>query len=301
MSSREAAMATSCPPVGRLYEARIRSSDRLGSLQWLTLHVPGWGSAHPGQFAMLRSPSSGCFLARPFSIAHQDGELVSFLVAPVGPATRELSSGKTGDLISLLGPLGNGFDLGVLLPEGRSRRLLLVGGGAGIAPFPLLLGSLTSRVDRATKLVEVVVLMGFRDVVQAQGASPVIAAAERARAAGMPVRVGVVTEDGSSSGPAAKVTDLLREELQADDVVATCGSPAMSKAVWSLCESATGVQTWFSLETVMACGIGSCHGCAVEFNDGSIVRVCRDGPVFSGREIYGRESKRDPDTAERTA
>jgi dihydroorotate dehydrogenase electron transfer subunit len=37
----------------------------------------------------------------------------------------------------------------------------------------------------------------------------------------------------------------------------------------------------------MACGVGSCHGCAVPLADGSFARVCHDGPVFLGETVFG--------------
>ena len=47
-----------------------------------------------------------------------------------------------------------------------------------------------------------------------------------------------------------------------------------------------GVRTWFSLEANMACGVGSCHGCAIALADGSFARVCHEGPVFPGETVY---------------
>jgi NAD(P)H-flavin reductase len=58
------------------------------------------------------------------------GEL-AFLIDPIGPGTRALCSLEPRDLVGVLGPLGNGFDLAV-------ERPLLVGGGIGVAPLPYL-------------------------------------------------------------------------------------------------------------------------------------------------------------------
>ena len=58
------------------------------------------------------------------------GEL-GFLIDAIGPGTRALCALRPGDALTVLGPLGNGFDLDVEKP-------LLVGGGIGIAPFPYL-------------------------------------------------------------------------------------------------------------------------------------------------------------------
>jgi dihydroorotate dehydrogenase electron transfer subunit len=61
----------------------------------------------------------------------------------------------------------------------------------------------------------------------------------------------------------------------------------MSAAVWQVCGKVPETTAWFSLEAGMACGVGSCHGCAVTLADGSTARVCRDGPVFSGAAVFG--------------
>ena len=51
-----------------------------------------------------------------------------------------------------------------------------------------------------------------------------------------------------------------------------------------------GIPAQVSMEERMACGIGACLGCAVKIQkpgekDWQYLRVCRDGPVFSGREV----------------
>ncbi|MFH0915153.1 MAG: hypothetical protein V1912_01730 [bacterium] len=293
---------------GRVW-GRVVGNEPLGSLVWLTIDVPGWRSARPGQFALLQSEPSRCFLARALSIADEVGERVSFLIAPVGEGTRELCGLEPGARVWVLGPLGNGFDMeeiaccaassspSLSAPSSGLPRLLIVAGGVGAAPFPFLLSRLVDRyaLDRssgtaagapAERFPEVVVLAGFRDASQARGAAPVIEAVCRLREAGSSSRFVMAAEDGSC-GPAEKVTDLLARELRPGDRLVACGPSAMSVAVWSTCCQVADVQAWFSLEAGMACGVGSCHGCALTLADGSMVRVCRDGPVFFGARAFG--------------
>jgi dihydroorotate dehydrogenase electron transfer subunit len=294
---------------GRLV-GRVVVNEPLGSLAWLTIDVAGWRGARPGQFALLQPQPSRCFLPRALSIADETGERVSFLIAPVGEGTRELGALKPGVAVHVLGPLGNGFDMGPIVagrgssPESASalssgrKRLLIVAGGVGAAPFPFVLHRLAdshlagrSRVTpmaaRADGFSEVIVLLGFRDASQAEGAAPVIEAVSKAQAAGLACRLSIAVEDGSR-GPSEKVTDLLARELLPGDQVFACGPPAMSEAVWRICRQAADVQAWFSLEAGMACGSGSCHGCALVLAGGTFARVCVDGPVFSGEQVYGR-------------
>ena len=87
----------------------------------------------PGQFVEVRvdgSPST--FLRRPISInmVDRDTNLLWLLVATVGDGTRRLAGLKGGDKLNCMLPLGNGFTL----PEDKNKRILLVGGGVGVAP-----------------------------------------------------------------------------------------------------------------------------------------------------------------------
>jgi len=284
---------------------RVVGKAARGSLVWLTIEVPGWPGAEPGQFALLQPQPSRCFLARALSISDEDGDEVSFLIDPIGEGTRELCDLSMRDAVWVFGPLGNGFPLEEIASRWSSSavpaqgrlgrgRLVVVGGGVGVAPFPLVLSRVARTLSTPAAEAEIVVLLGFRDESQAQGAVPVEAAVARAKEAGLGCRLEVVAEDGSR-GPAQKVTDLLKSELQPGDQVVVCGPPAMSDAVWSVCATRPGVRTWFSLEANMACGVGSCHGCAITLADGSFARVCHDGPVFPGETVYAARLRRvDP-------
>jgi dihydroorotate dehydrogenase electron transfer subunit len=106
----------------------------------------------PGQFFMLQAP--GRLLPRPMSLCLAPAGELAFLVDPIGPGTRALCALRAGDAIQVLGPLGNGFDLGV-------ERPLLVGGGIGVAPFPYL----------GETLGEAPAVLGFRSVFHAEAAA----------------------------------------------------------------------------------------------------------------------------------
>jgi NAD(P)H-flavin reductase len=79
---------------------------------------------------------------------------LGFLMEPVGPGTRALTSVGRADRINILGPLGNGFRLDVEQP-------LLVGGGIGVAPFPYL----SERLGRPPAV------LGFRTKAHAEAAA----------------------------------------------------------------------------------------------------------------------------------
>ena len=269
----------------------------------LDLDIPGWIPATPGRFVLLQHERSARFLPRAFSVHMQSGDVVSFLITPIGPGSTELTECAVGDSVWVIGPLGRGFDEALDWWRGSvaaSRRLVVVGGGVGAAPFPALLEELdpqgssvptlggTSDDDGASPVGqgEVVVALGFRDASQAEAAETFEGPADALRARGVAVRVETITEDGAL-GRAGLVTELLADELHAGDLVVVCGAHAMCAAVWEVCASLNRVRTWFSLEAGMACGVGSCQGCVLPLADGTLAKVCRRGPVFAGGEVFG--------------
>ncbi len=106
----------------------------------------------PGQFFMLEAP--GRVLPRPMSLCLAPAGELAFLIDPIGPGTRVLCSLEPRDRLHILGPLGNGFDLGV-------DRPLLVGGGIGMAPLPYL----------SAALGEPPAILGFRTAHHAEAAA----------------------------------------------------------------------------------------------------------------------------------
>ena len=104
--------------------------------------------------------------------------------------------------------------------------------------------------------------------------------------------VKLATEDGSF-GAKGFVTDLLPEVLPEDfpaqdAQILACGPMPMLRAVakWS---AARGIECWTSLESPMACGMGLCFSCVVEWknDDGKwdYKRACVDGPVFDAARL----------------
>ena len=92
-------------------------------------------NARPGQFAMLRAGDGvSPLVRRPISFwnAQEEDGRVEFLISAIGPATRLFQRAKPGDTLDMLGPLGRGFDLD--FPE-SVRRVVIVGGSSGVAPF----------------------------------------------------------------------------------------------------------------------------------------------------------------------
>jgi dihydroorotate dehydrogenase electron transfer subunit len=189
----------------------------------------------------------------------------------------------------MLGPLGRGFEV-----DARSRHLLLVAGGLGMA-------GVRSLVD--------VALAGGRQVLVLFGA---VNASEVYPSTLLPAEAEyVVTTDDGSFGFSGRVTELVpRYEAWADQCFA-CGPSPMLAALAALAKGRDGRlgvarlrsrrggprtappgsatarrRSWLqvSMEQNMGCAVGACLGCVVSGVDGP-QRVCREGPVFAAEEI----------------
>ena len=84
-------------------------------------------SARPGQFVHL-SVSGMLAMRRPISIMSVDKENGTFdlLFKIVGEGTKQLAERKIGDVLSVIGPIGNGFDLNKSTQTNLSDFLLYI-------------------------------------------------------------------------------------------------------------------------------------------------------------------------------
>jgi dihydroorotate dehydrogenase electron transfer subunit len=226
------------------------------------------GTSGPGQFVMLVCDSgSERLLRRPISINGVEGSRLSLLYAIIGEGTKWLSQRKAGEMLDVLGPMGNGF---TIYPE--SHDLLLVAGGLGIAPLGFLAASAAAQ-GKSVKL-----LTG------AKTASLVIP--ENFLPGGI-TRL-IATEDGSI-GVKGMVTGLLSDHTESVDQIFICGPLPMYRAIninYLACLKGKPVQV--SLEVRMACGLGFCYACTVKTRQG-LKQVCKDGPVFDLEEVIWDE------------
>ena len=215
----------------------------------------------PGQFFNIRIGAS-CepLLRRPFG-AHKIGkDSIEILYKVVGKATKILSTKKKGSTLDVLGPLGNGFDIS----KPTSQTVILVGGGHGVAPLYALAKRLT------TYNLKLTIFIGARSKKH-------VVCEKDFRKLG--AKVHVATEDGSK-GHKGLVTDLLKKKR---GTIYACGPKPMLKEVAKIAKSSK-IPCQVSLEEYIACGIGTCLGCAVKTRMGYKL-VCKDGPVFDAREI----------------
>lgn len=216
-----------------------------------------------GQFVHIKvGDSTQPLLRRPISLSDVDftKEKISVIYRILGEGTEKLARFNAGDRIDVLGPLGNGFDLGYKKP-------LLIGGGMGIAPLIFLAKQFSPQ--------PVSVLIGgrcreelfwtdyFKDCSDAL----------------------YITSDDGCMGHKGFTPDILPKILdnQKYDCIYACGPKPMLQQIAQISRG-TGIACQVSLEDYMACGIGACLSCTCETKHGR-KKVCTDGPVFWAEEV----------------
>lgn len=235
-------------------------------------------------------------MRRPMSIMRVSAEegWIEMLYKAVGGGTGLLAKRHPGDSISVLGPIGHGFELHPERP-----RPLLIGGGVGIPPMLFICDELDAdtRADW-----QPFVIMGSEvpfpfqarpsEIIVPGMPEGVIACMPDLDERGIPSRL--ASWQGYPGCFEGFVTDLARAWLdtlddaaQAEVEIFTCGPTPMLKAVATLAK-AYKLPCQASLEEYMACAVGGCAGCTVRINtpDGpAMKRVCVDGPVFDAATV----------------
>lgn len=218
----------------------------------------------PGQFVQIRVDNSPkTFLRRPISIFDVDyiSNTLKLLIKIAGPGTKALSLLNTGDRVSLVYPLGNGFSL-----PADTDKVLLVGGGIGVAPL-YFMGKIIAQSGINFKFV-----FGYQS-------DKYIIDYEKYNKLGDLI---ISTDDGSmgfhglvSEHPVLHEGDYNR--------IYCCGPDPMMKSIAGIAKE-RGIFCELSLENLMACGIGLCLCCVEDTIDGNICS-CTDGPVFNIKQL----------------
>jgi dihydroorotate dehydrogenase electron transfer subunit len=278
-----------------LSQGQVVEHEVMGSqdqrLKRLVLKGPIAKTARAGQFVTLQvqdsaSASFDPLLRRPISIAEISPERdeITLLYRIKGRGTEILAQARCGEVLSVMGPLGNGFSLP------KEGELWLVAGGIGIFPLYAL-----ARSGLAQGL-KIRLFWGGenRSFLESAGLDKWQA---------LDIQTYLSTLDGSF-GEKGLVTETLRDailkrvipESKGEDrkvYVAACGPKRMMQAVTELCVPFR-VPVEVSLEERMGCAVGACLGCVCTLKDyaGRLIhkKVCLDGPIFSGGEVVWDET-----------
>jgi dihydroorotate dehydrogenase electron transfer subunit len=218
----------------------------------------------PGQFLNIRvSETTFPLLRRPFSICDVSGEHIFLMFNILGEGTKILAHKRDGDLVDILGPLGNGFKL-----DGNYETAIIVAGGLGAAPFPYL----TRKIKHKKKIISFIGGRTKQDV----------------------ITYGLenfdLSSDDGSIGFKGNVVQSLEQNLSKIDIPSSkvfgCGPNVMLRVLKEFCIK-HNLDCEVSTECAMACGFGICQGCPIESTSDSdkYLLVCKDGPVFNIKDV----------------
>ncbi len=225
--------------------------------------------AVPGQFLALYTADPSKLLPRPISICDVNKQkgTIRMVYRVAGGGTKEFSELKSGDMIDVMGPLGNGYEI-------NAEEPILMGGGIGIPPMLYLAKTLS---EKGVAKGNINVILGFRDKTFLVDDFKKYATVH-------------IATDLGTVGFKGNVIDLVKEENIKGDMIFACGPTPMLKGVkkFAFLED---VPAQISLEEKMACGIGACLACVCktaetdEHFHTNTRRVCKDGPVFYAEEV----------------
>ena len=276
----------------RQIEAKILKNERVApGFYRMRVESPYLArNSKPGQFVEVKC--SDCLeplLRRPLGVHRITRDGIEMLYEVVGKGTELLSRKRSGDMVDIIGPLGNGFVINQKTEKPKNGKTILIAGGAGVAPLLSLAESLAFSVERIAYRgkTKIHVFIG------ACRKEHILCAKDFKK---LGAKVYITTEDGSM-GRKGFITSYLSDFLSAKRYplnanIYACGPVGMLKAVAEIAKSHR-IPCQVSLEERMACGIGVCLGCPVKVKtnhkplttNNEYKMVCKDGPVFDAKEI----------------
>jgi len=225
--------------------------------EFIELTINGYGEAP-------FTPSSSPLISKKLEIT----------VMKAGYVTEKIHQLKTGDVVGIRGPFGQGYPL----ERFYGKEVLILGGGCGFAPIRSLLYNLIAEKDRLKKVIlcygaktpEDCIYKPFVEELRKVDKFEVLQSVDRADST-WNEKEGVVT--------------LLLDDIQVnipESVAIVCGPPIMMKyGTFKLLEMGFPEQDiYLSMEKNMSCGLGKCGHCMM-----GKYYVCKDGPVFTYAEI----------------
>ncbi|WP_299018456.1 FAD-binding oxidoreductase [uncultured Photobacterium sp.] len=233
-----------------------------------------WQHVKTGQFFMLCLPEVG---EAPFTFTQVPDEDGNFraLVRRMGSVTSALFKLEAGQVLGARGPYGIGWPMDKI----ADKRILVVGGGCGLAP----LVGLVDKLIEQQNYTQLTVVYGARNR-QAKMLNP-----ERAKWQQY-IPVFNMVENGETNGdeneysgtPIDIMPTVLDSFGELPDIVLLAGPEAMmfGLAEYLVAYGISDHSIYLSIERRMHCGVGTCGHCYTKSK-----YVCTDGPTFRWDEL----------------
>jgi NAD(P)H-flavin reductase len=201
-------------------------------------------------------------------------EYMEVSVLRQGRVTAALHALQVGDTIGVRGPFGNGFPI----ENWVGKNIVFVGGGIGQAPIRSVMNTCIRRKGDFKRLTLIYGARTTADLVFKDELDQLLKSPD------IDVHLGIdVAEKGWPHFVGFVPTNVLEVKPPPEGSIAvTCGPPIMIKFVIMNLEKLgfKDDQIFTTVEAKMKCGIGKCGRC----NIGGVY-VCKDGPVFSWKQL----------------
>jgi NAD(P)H-flavin reductase len=193
-----------------------------------------------------------------------------------GKTTSAMTKLNVGDTIGLRGPYGNSFPL----EQMKGKNIVFIAGGIGLAPVRCIIWNV---LDLRDQFKDITIICGARSV------ADLVYKNEIEDWKSMSGIKTIVTVDPGGETPDWKgeigFVPTIVEKISpsaSDTIAILCGPPIMIRYTFPILEKLGFKEENIitTLENRMKCGLGKCGRC----NIGSVY-VCKDGPVFSYKDL----------------
>jgi len=228
-----------------------------------------------GQFAEYSAFGYGeatfCIASSPTRTGH-----IECCFRGVGRVTEALRRLEEGDTIGVRGPYGNSFPI----EDFYGKSLVFVAGGIALPPLRTLIWNC---LDQRDKFGDITIVYGARTEADLVYKQELKEWQDRSD-----VRLVKTVDPGGNSetwdGEVGFVPTVLEQAAPAaqNTIALVCGPPIMIKFTLPVLEKLGfgDDAIYTTLENRMKCGLGKCGRCNV-----GNVYVCKDGPVFTARQV----------------
>lgn len=215
--------------------------------------------------------STFCIASSPTQIGY-----IECTFRQAGKVTNALANCEEGNIIGFRGPYGNIFPM----EDWKGKNLLFIAGGIALPPMRSVIWN---ALDLRENFKDITIIYGARSVADLVYKHELWEWKNRAD-----LKVVLTVDPGGQDrhwtaeiGFVPTVVDKIAPS-SLNTIAIVCGPPVMIKNTFPVLEKLGFEDTniYTTLENRMKCGFGKCGRC----NIGSVY-VCRDGPVFTYRQL----------------